>query len=365
VPPTFTGKEIGGKFFTTQLNDTPDDYDFLYIADQFTVARNGCMNLALAEARLLKDDHAEPRQLARLKIERAKFQLRATATVLFKKLTGEGFFTNKGHSNTPTKIAISDFEDFFLGAESGVWKSIEEAYDVLRAETLHLKVQANRGKVDLDLSRKAQQILSTKGTCTSCFQKLACGKCAEEEAWQAQCEAETSAELKEVSTDIDDPPIEKCAATAAQRWNVFESTGVWEETASSVKLHAKRAKVTSRSIRTLREEEGSSDITEEKTRESEADTLFRIEKICRDITEETPNLSEDELARKIIERFTLSAEGSQIRTRWGIDGLDNSAKLLAEKLIEVPKKGSKKKKKKAARAQKKRALQQLHLNPKN
>ena len=71
------------------------------------------------------------------------------------------------------------------------------------------------------------------------------------------------------------------------------------------------------------------------------------------------------MARKIIERFTLSAEGSHIRTRWGIDGLDNCAKLLAEQLIEVPKKGSKKKKKKAARAQKKRALQQLHLNTKN
>jgi hypothetical protein len=105
------------------------------------------MNLALAEARLLKDEHAEPRQLTRLKIERAKFQLRATATVLFKKLTGEGLFTNKGHSNAPTKTSISDFEDFFLGAESGVWKSIEEACDVLRTETLHLKVQANRDKV--------------------------------------------------------------------------------------------------------------------------------------------------------------------------------------------------------------------------
>ena len=97
----------------------------------------------------------------------------------------------------------------------------------------------------------------------------------------------------------------------------------------------------------IQEAEGSSDITEEKTRESEADTLFRIEKICRDITEETPNLSEDELARRIIERFTLSAEGSHIRTRWGIDGLDNCVKLLAEQLIEVPKKESKKKKKKA------------------
>ena len=119
--------------------------------------------------------------MARLKIERAKFQLRATATVvLFKKLTGEGLFTNKGHSNAPTKTGISDFEDFFLGAESGVWKSIEKAYDALRTETLHLKVQANRDKVDLDLSRKAQKILSTKGTCTACFHKLTCGKCAEE-----------------------------------------------------------------------------------------------------------------------------------------------------------------------------------------
>jgi hypothetical protein len=78
--------------------------------------------------------------------------------------------------------------------------------------------------------------------------------------------------------------VDKERAEETRRWNVFESTGVWEETASSVKLHAKRTKVTSKSIRSLRAEEGSSDITEEKTRESEADTLFRIEKICRDIT---------------------------------------------------------------------------------
>ena len=139
APPIITGKEIGA-----------DYYDCMYVADQFTVARNGCMNLALSEARLLKDEHAEPRQLARLKIERAKFQLRAKATVLFKKLTEEGLFKNKGNSNTPTKTAISNFEEFFLGTESGVWKSIEEACEVLRAETLHLKVQANRDKVDLD-----------------------------------------------------------------------------------------------------------------------------------------------------------------------------------------------------------------------